>query len=83
MKRLDRDSRDFLVGIALALALAVVTWWFVSGLAKCPQLQVGGDLAARCHAEASQIGLRFAAVVGAFVALVTTAVVLFNRGRED
>jgi hypothetical protein len=77
--RLGRNGRDLVTGLIMAAALAFLTWGFVRGTALCPRY---GELAAPCHGEANRIALRFAAVVGGFIALTTVAIVLFNRGRE-
>ena len=76
MKRLSRKGRVFATGTIVAVLLALFTWWFVSGLAICPS---NGDLAQECREEADRIGLGFAAVVGGVVALVTGAILFFNR----
>ena len=79
MRRLNRNGRDLVIGFTMAAALAFLTWGFVRGIALCPQQ---GELAVPCHGEANRIALRFAAVVGGFIALTTVAIVLFNRSRE-
>jgi hypothetical protein len=62
-----------------AAGLALFTWWFISGLGICP---ADGDPALACRAEASRIGLKFAAAVAGFVALFTVAILLSKRSVD-
>lgn len=76
MRRLGPRGGTLAKGMAAAAGLALFAWWFVSGLAICPSV---GDLSPPCRAEADRIGLKAAAIVGAFVALVTVMIVLNKR----
>ena len=76
MRRLGRNGRALAAGAVVALVLALLTWWLVSGLALCPS---DGDLAPKCREEADRVGLGFAALAGGIVALVTIAILFFNR----
>jgi hypothetical protein len=76
MKGVGRNGRTLVRGTIAAAAIGLFTWWFVSGLAICPSI---GDPALECRAEAHRIGLRAAAIVGGFVALVTAVIILSRR----
>ena len=79
MKKFGSNGRDLIIGLLIAAVLAFLTWGFVGGTALCPR---HGELALSCHSEANRVALRFAAVVGGFIALTTVAIVLFNRSRD-